>query len=248
MGGLRVSQEGEIVRAMLDLGAENLLDGSTTLQLTELLIDPPPGARLLRLGAVGEVFCLGRERAAQTPEGLREEVGNLVALNRALAASPLVTVAEVQGDAAGFGVGLVALADVAVAAATVRFWFPEVEIDLAPVVVLTWLPRMVGRRSAFELTATGRRMTAQEALHLGLVNAVAGDRKQVSSMVDDWMDRLLGFSGRVHGEIKDYLRATQDLDESSAYELAVARLVLGSLRRAISPSLLAGTGQGEGSR
>jgi methylglutaconyl-CoA hydratase len=240
MGGLQVSQEGEVVRAILDLGAENLLDGSATQQLTELLNDPPSGARLLRLGAVGEVFCLGRERAAETPEELREEVGRLVALNRALAASPLITVAEVQGDAAGFGVGLVALADVAVAAAGVRFSFPEVEIDIAPVVVLTWLPRMVGRRTAFELTATGRRVTAREALHLGLVNAVAEDREQVSSMVEEWLDRLLGFSGRVHGEIKDYLRAAQDLDEGHAYELALIRLVLGSMRRATPPPRLRG--------
>ena len=36
-----------------------------------------------------------------------------------------------------------------------RFYFPEVGIGLAPALVLAWLPRLIGERQAFWLTATG---------------------------------------------------------------------------------------------
>lgn len=228
--GLEIRVEAGVIRALLALGEADLLDLPTIEELTELLRDPPEGTRILRLGAAGEGFCLGRERSADSPDDLRREVGRLVSLNRALTASPLVTIAEVQGDAAGFGVGLVALCDLAVTVPEARFWFPEVEIDLAPVVVLTWLPRLVGRRMAFELTATGRRVTAEEALRLGLVNQVA-PAGELGAAVDGWVERLSGFSARVHREIKDYLRAAQDLDEAHAYDLALGCLVVGSMRR-----------------
>lgn len=228
--GLRLSVEGPVVRAVLDLGEGNLLDAACIEELVRVLTDPPEGTRMLRLSAIGEAFCLGRERAAEAPDELRREVGRLVNLNRALGSSPLVTIAEVAGDAAGFGVGLVALSDVAVTVPEARLWFPEVEIDLAPVVVLTWLPRLVGRRVAFELTATGRRVAAGEAVDLGLVNEVV-PAESLGEAVDRWVDLLSGFSARVHREIKDYLRATQGLDEDRAYELALDRLVVGSMRR-----------------
>jgi len=70
-------------------------------------------------------------------------------MTRPLRCTRLVTVTEVRGDAAGFGVGVLAACDVAVAEAGARFFFPEVGIGLAPAVVLAWLPRVVGEREAF---------------------------------------------------------------------------------------------------
>src|SRR3712207_6933355 len=50
----------------------------------------------------------------------------------------------------------VAACDVSVAVASARIFFPEVSIGLAPALVLAWLPRVIGAREAFWLTATGR--------------------------------------------------------------------------------------------
>src|SRR5262249_57962906 len=70
-----------------------------------------PRARVLRIRAEGEVFCLGRERAGRDEAAIRAEVTRLIALKRAVMTSPLITVAEVQGDAAGVGAGAARLAD-----------------------------------------------------------------------------------------------------------------------------------------
>ena len=67
-------------------------------------------------------------------------------LHQALRSSPLVTIAEIHGDAAGFGVGLIAACDVAIAVSDAHFSFPEVGINLAPALVLAWLPRVVDER------------------------------------------------------------------------------------------------------
>jgi methylglutaconyl-CoA hydratase len=228
--GLAVNADGAVLTVRLERPPGNLLTTAMCAELTALLRDPPAGAHVLHLTAEGPSFCLGRERAAADPDGLRAEVGALVTLNRALDATPLVTVAEVSGDAAGFGAGLAALCRVAIAAPSARLWFPEVELGLAPAVVLTWLPRLVGRRLAFDLTATGRRLTAAEAAQAGLLTAVAPTDAALPGTVADRVAALTKHPARVHAEIAAFLDATAGLTTDAAYELATDRLVLSALR------------------
>lgn len=227
--GLDVAVDGPVVRVALDRGDGNLLTTEMCERLAGLLLDPPAGARVLRLAARGPSFCLGRERGAADLEALRTEVGALVALNRALRRSPLVTVAEVHGDAAGFGVGLVALCRVSIAAPSARLWFPEVEIGLAPVVVLAWLPRMVGPKRAFDLTATARRVTAGEALGLGLLTSVASSDDALEETVDDYVATLLELPAAPQAEIAAFLEVSADLTQDQADELATEKLILASM-------------------
>jgi methylglutaconyl-CoA hydratase len=228
--GLRIETADGVATATLARAPANLLTGAICRALTDLLLRPPPELHVLRLRAEGAVFCLGRERVAEDVGSLRDEVEALVALNLALRDSPVVSVAEVHGDAAGFGVGLAALCDVTVAAASARLWFPEVEIDLAPTVVLSWLPRLVGTKAAVHLAATGRRVDAAEAARLGLVTSVV-DPADLAAVVDAEVERLRGLSPRVHGEIKAFVAHTADLSTDQAYVLATDRLVLGSMAR-----------------
>jgi enoyl-CoA hydratase/carnithine racemase len=179
---------------------------------------------------------MGRERTTTGPGNLREETKALVELHRAQRVTALVTVAEVNGDAAALGVGLLALCDVAVAVSTARFAFPEVGIDLAPAIVLAWLPRMVGRREAFWLTATGERITAARAQDLGLINEVVSGPEALEQTVTARVAALRAHNPRVHSEIKEMLRTADSLSEEQALEASVDRLVVASLRRGESVS------------
>jgi methylglutaconyl-CoA hydratase len=229
--GLAVNADGAVLTVRLERPPGNLLTTAMCEELTALLRDPPDGAHVLHLTAAGPNFCLGRERSAADPDGLRAEVGALVALNRALDATPLVTVAEVSGDAAGFGAGLAALCRIAIAGPSARLWFPEVEIGLAPTVVLTWLPRLVGRRLAFDLTATGRRLDAAEAARIGMLTAVAPSDGHLPGVVADRIAALVKHPARVHAEIAAFMDAAAGLTTDAAYELATDRLVISALRR-----------------
>jgi methylglutaconyl-CoA hydratase len=237
MGELDVTSPADgVLEVVVNRPPDNLLTVELCAELTELLLSPPDGAHVLRLRTAGEVFCLGRERAGSTPGDLRSETQTLVGLHRALRATPLVTIAEVHGDAAGFGVGLLAACDVAVAVSGASLWFPEVGIDLAPALVLAWLPRLVGERQAFWLTATGERITATRALELGLVTEVVDSAAALAEDVRARVDTLRSRNPRIHAEIKDMVRACRALDEDHALELSVDRLVVGALRRGESPA------------
>ncbi|MGP4056212.1 enoyl-CoA hydratase/isomerase family protein [Mycobacterium sp. 4D054] len=229
--GLKVERDGAVLTVRLDSPGGNLMTMDMCDALAGILTTPPDGVHVLVLSAAGDSFCLGRERTAATPDDLPGEVRRLIAVNDALAATPLVTVARVHGDAAGFGVGLAALCDVAVATRAARFSFPEVRINLAPALVLAWLPHMVGRRAAFWLTASGAPVSGEEAVSIGLINEAVGDVDTLDAVIAEKVDVLLATAPRVHTEIRAMLRSVESLSERQSYELAADRLVLGSLRR-----------------
>ncbi len=228
--GLTITSGGDVLTARLDRPPGNRLSTAFCDALTDLLLDPPPDAHVLVIAAAGDDFCLGRDRGDGGPSALRGEVAALIGLNRALVASPLLSVAAVQGDAAGFGVGLAALADITIAAASATFRFPEVEIDLAPTVVLSWLPDLVGRKQALYLTTTGAALSAADAQRYGLITTVTDDDALTDSVTAE-VTRLVGHSPRVHEEIKDFGRRASALTEDQAYDLAAERLVIGSMSR-----------------
>jgi len=223
--------EDGVILAELSRPPENLFSIELCDSLAALLDDPPEGAHVLRFRSTGDVFCLGRDRGGSTPAEVRAEAEALAGLTRSAQRTRLVTVAEVQGDAAGFGVGLVAAFDVSVAVRDASFRFPEVGIGLAPALVLAWLPRVVGRREAFWLTATGTPLPAHRAAELGLLNEVVDSREDLAKRVDDMVAELRSRSPRVHADIKDMLRVFGDVGDERALDVSIDRLVVGSLRR-----------------
>jgi methylglutaconyl-CoA hydratase len=232
MTGLTIHDPADgVVLVELDRGPGNLFTIEICRELTAFLEHPPQAAHVLRLRAAGDAFCLGRERGGTTPAEVRTEAQVLVDLTRALRRTRLVTVVEVQGDAAGFGVGVIAACDVSVALETAHFSFPEVGIGLAPALVLAWLPRVVGEREAFWLTASGEAVPASRAAGLGLVNSVVGSVEELRKHADERVTALRARSPRVHADIKDMLQVFGRVDDDTALDVSLDRLVVGSLRR-----------------
>lgn len=227
--GLRVELDGPVVVATIERGEANLFSMEMCEALTDLLRGPPAGSRILRLRGAPGVFCLGRDRSAAGEDDLRVEAETLVALNRALREGRLLSVAEVAGDAAGYGVGLAALCDLSFAGPSSRFWFPEVEAGLAPTVVLAWLPSLVSRAQALRLTATGARIDGREAVRLGLITAVADRDEDLADLVGAEVDSLLRQPERPQSEIRAFLRDAAGADPAAVDRLAVERLVANSL-------------------
>jgi methylglutaconyl-CoA hydratase len=81
-------------------------------------------------------------------------------------------VARVNGPALGGGVGLVACADIAIAAENAVFGFSEVRLGLIPAMISPYVLRSIGPGHARALFTSGRRFDAAEALRLGLVHEV----------------------------------------------------------------------------
>jgi methylglutaconyl-CoA hydratase len=169
--GLVFERRDPTLSVTIDHGEGNLFSPAMLVELVARLrvAGDDPALRFVRLGARGDVFCLGREGARgegppPTPRGVRNVAASVVALNELLQTTPLVVIAEVQGDAAGLGAGLVGCADVAIAAEDARLSAPEILSGFAPTVVIGWLTRTVSRKRAFEMVTTGAWVDAETAL------------------------------------------------------------------------------------
>jgi len=234
---LVIERRGHTVVATADAGEGNTYSPAMIEQLHDAIADAAadPEMRFVRLAARGPAFCLGRGAPATTadgtpgPDALRALASSIVALNELLQTTPLVVVAEVQGDAAGFGVGLVGNADVAVAAEHARFCFPEILNGFAPSIVMSWLPANVPRKRAFEMVATGAWTDARTALRDGLLTEVVpADR--LAARVNERIEHLARMSAPALRDVKTFLARRRGMDAASAAHASVDALVVGALR------------------
>lgn len=236
MSRLAVEQRGAVVQVHVDAGPGNLFTPEMTRVLTALLRTPPEEAHVVHLSASGPEFCMGRAPFRTGVGPLREDVDALVDLVDALQRTSVVTVAEVHGDAAGFGVGLVALSDVAVAAPDVHLSFPEVDAGFAPALVLSWLAKLVGARRAFWLAATGVRIPAHEARDCGLLTHVVDEAGALPAAVSSVVELLCAKPPRVHTQIKELIRLYASVPEDQRGAIASDRLAFGALQRSLAES------------
>lgn len=92
---------------------------------------------------------------------------------KALAASPVITLAAAQGPVAGGGMSIFAGCDLGICADNASFNMAYARIATTPDCGGTWaLPRLVGLRRAMELVLLSDTITAEEAHRIGLVNRV----------------------------------------------------------------------------
>lgn len=162
----------------------NSLDGAAfeqiPLALAELAADDEVSVVILT--GAGKGFCAGADlaylaRCVQDPDiSMADLMRSAVQPALALAALPQVTIAAVNGAAAGAGWGLALGCDIRIAGPSAKFGATFVRIGLGPDYgVAQTLPRVIGRERAMDLLATGRIIDAVEALRLGAVLAVHDD-------------------------------------------------------------------------
>lgn len=131
--------------------------------------------RAVLLGSSQRVFCAGADLREALADGMDEAAHTLIALQRQILALPVPVVARVDGPVRAGGLGLVASADVVVAAESATFALTEVRLGLAGATVsLTVLPRMTARAAALALLG-GAPFDARAAEAAGLVTRTVPD-------------------------------------------------------------------------
>src|SRR2546423_69127 len=152
---------------------------SLIAELTEAFGDVGD-ARAVVLAGEGPSFCAGADvewQRAAVELGYEENVEDALRLYRMLEAidsCPAPVVARVHGYALGGGSGLVACADLALAAKDSGFGFSEVKLGIVPAVISPFVLAKIGA-AARRYFLTGERFDAETALRIGLVSEVTTD-------------------------------------------------------------------------
>lgn len=170
----------------ITLNRPDKLNAFTDTMLDELTAafqkaDADSSVRVVVLTGAGRGFCPGQDLASAVERGagsgnfsysehLRAHYNPLILGMRALS-KPVI--AAINGVAAGAGMSLALACDYRIAAESASFIQAFVKVGLVPDSGSTWmLPRLIGMTRALDMMLSGRKVNAQEALDMGLVNTV----------------------------------------------------------------------------
>lgn len=132
--------------------------------------------------AGGDIGSFGRETASHVLEQLTGYLGTAIS-RLARMKKPLIS--AINGPAAGAGVGLAILSDLAIASEQASFTMAYTAIGLTPDCGTSWLlPRLVGLRAAQDLAITNRRVDSHEAQRLGMVSRVVEHERLMSEALN----------------------------------------------------------------
>jgi len=184
--------------------------------------------RCIVVTGAGRGFCSGQDLAAVAA---RYTTNKPIELGSHLRDhyNPIITrlhtiekpvIASVNGVAAGAGCSIALACDIRIAAESASFIEAFVNIGLAPDAGSTFmLPRLIGVARAMEMAITGRKVTAAEAMQIGLVNQVVPD-DQLAAATKKLADKLAGLPTRAIGLTKRAINASwrSDLEIQLDYE------------------------------
>src|SRR5512136_2611567 len=155
----------------------NTFNTPLAAELDEALkaLDAHRQVRVILVKGAGKSFCAGidvTELAGKSPMEYRAWIQRME--------NPLITVsrlnkpviAQLHGVAAANGAGLVAAADLAIAADNARFGLTAINVGLNCVGPVVPVARSVGRKRALDMLFYGNLIGAQEAMQMGLLNRI----------------------------------------------------------------------------
>jgi cyclohexa-1,5-dienecarbonyl-CoA hydratase len=134
-------------------------------------------------------FSAGVDIKAHLPEQIHEMLTSFHAVIRAIVASRKVTIAAVRGACLGGGAELAAVCDMVYTARDATWGFPEIKLACYPPVAAVALPALVGQKRGAELILTGRQISGEEALAIGLANRSA-QATELDALVQETLDEL----------------------------------------------------------
>jgi enoyl-CoA hydratase/carnithine racemase len=229
--GLRLEAIGSTLSATIAAGEGNLF----SKEMMDALIDAVTEAgrsedlRFVRLRAEGSTFCLGRVKGGATPDELRAMARRIGTVNETLRTSPLTVVAEVNGPAAGFGVGMIGASDIAVASSGATFAFPEIKAGFAPAVVISWARFQLPPRLLYDMVSIGEPIDADTAHRAGLVTEVV-EPDRLTARVEERLGALEAVDAFALREMKRFLIFTRAMDPATAAQASVDTLVFSGMR------------------
>ena len=172
---LEVNVQVPLVRIKLINPPLNVIDLQMARELHQALteIESQSNISVIVLEGDARAFSAGVDIKAHLPEQIHEMLIGFHAVIRAIVASRKVTIAAVRGACFGGGAELAAVCDMVYTAYDATWGFPEIKLGCYPPVAVVALPTLVGQKRATELILTGRQISGDEAVAIGLATRSA---------------------------------------------------------------------------
>ena len=132
-----------------------------------------PNVRVISISGSGDkAFCSGADLGGASDGKIQEGFKSYAKLLKKLSGYPKPVVAKINGACMAGGMGLMLACDIGVAKNDAKFGTPEVNVGLWPMMIGALIYRNVPRKKAMEMILLGERLTADQALNMGLITRV----------------------------------------------------------------------------
>ena len=132
---------------------------------------------ILITGSGEKAFCSGADLGGTADGKIQEGFKSYAKLLKKLAGYPKPVVARINGACMAGGMGLMLACDIAIARKDSIFGTPEVNVGLWPMMIGALIYRNVLRKKAMEMILLGERLSADQALEMGLITRIAQPEK-----------------------------------------------------------------------
>ncbi|WP_300082092.1 enoyl-CoA hydratase/isomerase family protein [Propioniciclava sp.] len=234
MGSIDLARDGHVAVVTLNRpDKRNAMTDAMWRQVPAVMaeVDADDDLLVTVVHGAGGSFCAGSDIADL--DALHHAEGPINA-EEALARSPKPVIAAVEGHCHGGGCELSLGADLRIAGAGAQFSIPPAKLGIVfPVSATQRMIHLMGPAVTKELLFTARRITAERALALGLVNEVVADRSA--------FDRALEVARGITELSQLTVRASKEIVDGLVRRDLSAETAIAWVRRAnASPDLLEG--------
>ncbi|MGM0384115.1 MAG: enoyl-CoA hydratase/isomerase family protein [Thermodesulfobacteriota bacterium] len=162
--------------------------------------------KLVLFQAEGKCFSAGVDVGEHVGDLAPKMIESFHGMFRLMDRLGAVTVASVYGSCLGGGCELAIFCDLVIADETAKFGQPEIQVGVLPPIAAQLMPRIIGRKAAMDLILSGRLVSAQESMGMGLINKVVatGD---LSKSTDEFIRPYLSLSAEVIRVTKKTIKA-----------------------------------------
>ena len=190
---LRFETTQGIARLTLDRPPANVLSIDTMREINAALeaLEYQREVKLVVLQAAGKYFSPGFDLGDHLGDRAYVMLEEFHRIFENLAKTDKPSLAVVAGPALGAGSLLAAACDIVYAAASAKFGHPEVKGGVFNPMAAALLPRLIGRKKAFEMLLGAQSITAADAERIGLITRAVPDEKleaEVAALVQRFQD------------------------------------------------------------
>jgi len=188
---ISLSVDAPAARITLSRPPLNVIDMAMMDELLAAIeqLEQRPDISVLVFQGSPKAFSAGVEVKEHTPEKVEGMLRKFHSVIRAMLSSKKVLIAAVEGACLGGGAEVALVCDLVYTARVASWAFPEIKLACYPPVACAALAALIGQKRAADLILTGRQISGDEAMTIGLATGAARG-EELPGLVNDAVARL----------------------------------------------------------